>query len=512
MENAMRKKFLTGMALALCLFLGSGTVSYAGEDYSQESAYIYSREGRAVSIPDAYEYKTSLSLMDIEVDGEGLSGAADMFVSGEDKIYIVDSIKGVVVRLDEDLNVERIYTEYYYSDGTVTTLKKPEGIFVAADGTMYIADTENKRILIADEEAQVQQEIFKPENLVGVKLTSFLPTKIVVDSTGRISVVARNNNNGLLQFTKDGEFTGYMGAPSVQVSAMEKIIRKLSTDEQRAQMQYYVPTEYNNIKIDEKNFIWGTISSVSAEEIDQVIMYGDMSGKVTPIKKLNTMGSDVLKRKGLFAPVGELNFGDTPSKMTDVALGENGIYTLLDGYYGKLFTYNSDGVLLHVSLRKGTKKGQLMTPIAVDYVGSKLYVLDSGLGQILMYSPTTYGSLLIEAEGYSANGDYDLANETWRKVAERNSNFDYAYVGLGNSEESAGNYEQAMEYYMNADETEKYSDAKEALRKQQADSIFPVLFVSIILLVVILILASVVRRVRCYIKGETYVRRGREDE
>ncbi|MBQ8823421.1 MAG: hypothetical protein IJZ82_12325 [Lachnospiraceae bacterium] len=508
----MRKKFLLGLAFALCVLLGNTSVSYAGEEYSQESAYIYSRNGRAVSIPDAYEYKKSLSLMDIEVDGEGLSSASDMFVSEANKIYILDSIKGVVVRLDEDFNVERIYTEFTCKDGSTTTLKKPEGVYVAEDGTMYIADTENKRILIVNEDAQVQQEILKPENLVGIKLTSFLPTKIVVDSTGRISVVARNNNNGLLQFTKDGEFTGYMGAPSVQVSAMEKLLRKISTDEQRAQMQYYVPTEYNNIKIDEKNFIWGTISSVSAEEIEQVIMYGDMSGKVTPIKKLNTMGKDVLKRKGLFAPVGELYFSDTPSKMTDVALGENGIYTLLDSYYGKLFTYNSDGILLHVSCRKGTKKGQLMTPIAVDYVGSKLYVLDSGLGQILMYSPTTYGSLLIEAEGYSVSGDYDLANETWRKVAERNSNFDYAYVGLGNSEYSAGNYEQAMEYYMNADETEKYSDTKETLRKQQAGSIFPLMFIAIILLVVILTLASVTRRVTCYIKGETYHRRGREDE
>lgn len=508
----MRKKILMGLALALCIVLGSTPVSYASEDYSQESAYIYSREGRAVSIPDAYEYKKSLSLMDIEVNGEGLSSAADMFVSVSDKIYIVDSIKGAVVRLDENLTVEKIYTEFILQDGTVTTLKKPEGIFVADDGTMYIADTENKRILITDEEGNVQQEILKPENLVGIKLTSFLPTKIVVDSTGRMSVVARNNNNGLLQFTKDGEFTGYMGAPSVQISALDKLLRKISTDEQRAQMQYYVPTEYNNIKIDEKNFIWGTISSVSAEEIDQVIMYGDMSGKVTPIKKLNTMGTDVLKRKGLFAPVGELYFGDTPSKMTDVALGENGIYTMLDSYYGKLFTYNSDGVLLHVSLRKGTKKGQLMTPVAVDYVGSRLYVLDSGLGQILMYSPTTYGSLLIEAEGYAANGDYDLANETWRKVAERNSNFDYAYVGLGNSEYSTGNYEQAMEYYMNADEVEKYSDTKEALRKEQADSIFPIMFMAIILLVVILTLASLARRIRCYVKGETYIQHGREDE
>ncbi len=508
----MRKKFLIGVAFALSIMLASTPVSYANEDYSQESAYIYSREGRAVSIPDAYEYKKSLALMDIEVNGEGLSSAADMFVSENNKIYIVDSIKGVIVRLDEDLAVERIYTEFINQDGTATTLKKPEGIYVSDDGTMYIADTENKRILITDEEANVKQEILKPENLVGIKLTSFLPTKIVVDSTGRMSVVARNNNNGLLQFTKDGEFTGYMGAPSVQISALDKLLRKISTDEQRAQMQYYVPTEYNNIKVDEKNFIWGTISSVSAEEIEQVIMYGDMSGKVTPIKKLNTMGKDVLKRKGLFAPVGDLYFGDTPSKMTDVALGENGIYTLLDSYYGKLFTYNSDGVLLHVSLRKGTKKGQLMTPVAVDYVGSRLYVLDSGLGQILMYSPTTYGSLLIEAEGYAANGDYDLANETWRKVAERNSNFDYAYVGLGNSEYSAGNYEQAMEYYMNADETEKYSDTKEALRKEQANSIFPVMFMAVILLVVILTMASVIRRIRCYIKGETYIHKGREDE
>jgi hypothetical protein len=61
--------------------------------------------------------------------------------------------------------------------------------------------------------------------------------------------------------------------------------------------------------------------------------------------------------------------------------------------------------------------------------------------------------------------DFDTAIEKWRDVLKRNNNFDEAYVQIGLAYYRAGDYEQAVEYYKLAYETENYSDAYREIRK-----------------------------------------------
>lgn len=41
----------------------------------------------------------------------------------------------------------------------------------------------------------------------------FYPVKVATDDTGRIYVVARNLNMGIVTMTAEGKFMGYIGAP-----------------------------------------------------------------------------------------------------------------------------------------------------------------------------------------------------------------------------------------------------------------------------------------------------------
>lgn len=485
-------------------------LAYAYTDYTEEISYVYNRYGGSVKIPTAYEYKTYISLK--EVAGLDITSPADMFVKENGELFVIDSKLGAILMFSKELKFTGSLAEFRMPDGTATVLNKPEGIFVTKEDLIYVADTGNNRILVCDRQGNVNREILQPETILGTDLVSFLPTRVVVDSAGRISVVSRNINSGIMQFSAEGVFTGYVGAPSVKIDAFSKLLRKFSTAKQRAQMQTYVPTEYNNIKIDSKNFIWGTISSLSGTDIASVINNKDLSGSVTPIKKLNTMGADVLRRKGVFAPVGELWFYDTPSKIIDVGIGPNGIYSMLDSQVGRIFTYNNDGILLYAFAQKGTKKGNTQNPVAIDYIGNQIVVLDSGLCQLIVYEPTDYGTLLIDAEGYYAKGDYEMSNELWKQVAELNSNFEYAYIGLGNSNYSNKEYEEAMEYYKYADDSDAYSKAKEMLRKDSAKQVFPIVFLVIILSILLYLGGNIVRRIRRYARGEDmYVRKEEED-
>ena len=490
--------------LAAALFAGSCPTA---EAYYTESAssstYNYSKWGFPLKSPDAYDYSRTVDLR--RVGGYDLTNLIDMFVADE-YIYIVESSLGIIFRFDTAMNYVDCLKEFTMPDGSTSTLLKPEGMFVSSEGKVYIADTGHSRVLVCDWNGNVSLELLKPENLVGTSLSTFLPTRVVADSAGRINVVARNINSGIMQFTSEGYFTGYIGAPSVSVDPFTKLLRRFYTDTQRAAMTTYVPTEYNNIKIDENNFIWGTISALTESDLISTINSQDLTGAVTPIKKLNMKGKDVLIRQGDFAPVGDLVWASGPSRIVDVGLGP-----MLDNNKGRIFTYNNNGIMLYTFGGKGTAKGETQTPIALDYVGDNILVLDSGLCSVLMFEPTVYGKLLIDAEWYYQEGEYDTANECWRQVTELNSNFAYPYIGLGDAEYNKENYEDAMAYYEFAEDRDSYSNAKERIRKNKMSVSFPYMVGAVILLALLFVGKGIYVRVRRYIRGElmTY---GRDEE
>lgn len=500
-----------GAAFCLALMILAGSITQTDAYYTEQAVnatYIYNSFGMAVQTPDAYEFVKQIDLR--ALDGYDIASLADMCVTKDGSLYVLDSALGVIFFLDSELNYKGCLSEFVLPDGTTTVLKKAEGVFVSEKGVMYIADTGNARVLVCDMKGNVSLVVEKPENLLGTNLSSFLPIRVVADSAGRISIVARNINSGIMRFTSEGIFTGYTGAPSVTVDAFTKFLRKFYTEKQLASMTTYVPTEYNNIKIDSNNFIWGTISSLKTADIQAAISDQDLSGKTTPLKKLNMMGSDVLVRKGDFAPLGDLQF-ETPSKIVDVGLGPNGLYSMLDSSLGRIFTYNSSGIMLYIFGGKGTAKGDLQTPIAIDYIGEKIVILDSGLRSLIVYEPTHYGELLIDAEGFYLDGDYNEANAAWQEVTTINANFKYPYIGLGNAEYNKGNYEDAMEYYQYADARTPYSNAKEKIRKAAVSEMFPYIVTVVIILMAAFVGKGIYKKVRSYVKGEL-VTYGEEDE
>lgn len=486
------------LCLAAALLFGSGleAEAYYSEE-SSSSTYIYSKWGFPLESPDAYEYSRSIDLRTI--GDESVNRLVDMCITDE-YVYLLETSLGTIFRFDLDMNYIDKLKEFRLPDGSASTLKKPEGIYVAPTGKIYIADTENNRVLVTDWKGNVSQVILKPENLVGTKLTTFLPIRVVADSAGRITVVGKNFNSGLMQFTPEGYFTGYVGAPAVTVDAFTKLLRKFYTETQRKALTTYVPTEYNNIKIDGNNFIWGTISAIDESDLVKAINTG--KGTATPIKKLNMKGSDVLVRNGDFPPVGDLQWTSGPSRIKDVGLGPNNIYSLLDATMGRIFTYNNNGVMLYTFGGNGTAKGETQLPAEIDYVGNNIYVLDSGLRSVIIFEPTLYGQLLIDAEGYYRDGDYDKANECWKQVTELNSNFAYPYVGLGNAEINNGNYEDAMAYYEFADDRNAYSNAKEKLRKDSMSVKFPYIVGAVLILALLFVGKGIYIRVRRYVRGE----------
>lgn len=478
-------KVLAIMASVIALLAadcGIGAVCAHASD--ADKSYIYDENRVAKHVPDAYDHYLSVAL---RADGLSAVKPSDLFVT-EQNVYVTDYGNNRILILDDQFRMSRTITELTDKNGVVSAFKQPNGIFAYEDGRMLVADTGNNRIVLCDADGSILLQIDKPGNMVGVSAENeFLPLKVAADTIGRIYVVAENINNGILQFDSEGVFIGYLGAPTVKADFLTLLWKSIFSKEQQSQMESFVPTEYNNLFIDEEDFLWGTIGTEPE----------------SPIRKLNAMGNDVLARNGLFAPQGDLVAADAASSViVDVATNPNGMYSMLDQTRGRIFTYDVNGNLLFAFGNKGEREENFAQPIAITYFRDMLLVLDTAHNSLQVFRPTAYGELLFEAVDAQYTGDFDAANTLWSQIASENSNLKYAFSGLGNAELSKGNYEQALTYFKYAGDTVGYSNAKEQLRKQQMKTGFPFLFGGAAVLIVGLILNSLIRKFLRYYRGE----------
>ena len=473
-------KYLSALLIIALMLFQVTAAAYEGNGGS--TSYTYDENGNDVSIPDAYTFKKSVDITDSE--GVRASDPHGLVVSEETgKTYVVDTGNNRILVFSDDFSYEKALSEF-------------------KNGDLLIADTQNNRIIKCNADGNVKQVIERPENMTGVSDSEvFLPVKLAVDSIGRIYVVARNINRGIIQLDSQGKFMGYIGSPQVQYDIMTIILRRFYTEAQQAKSEQFVPTEYNNICMDGEDFLWATISSLDAEDIENTIKSKDKSGSVTPVKKLNTMGTDVLKRNGFYAPMGDLEFDEEPSRIIGVSTSDNGVYSMLDQQNGHVFTYDDNGNLLFVFGKLGNEKSSFQTPADIRYKGDQILVLDSGLGKIFVFSPSSYGELVLEAVASQYNGDYEEAYGLWSQLASQNTNFKYAFVGLGNAMLEQGEYDAALKYFKYAEDTERYSDTVEIIRKQNVQKYFPAIMVTVIVIAVVILLYHIIRRFVRYYKG-----------
>ena len=483
------------IAMAVLFFAAFFSFSITTEAASGQ-AYCYDRDGFPQISPSPYVLDEIISLKN---QNKTNISPSDMYISSDGLIYILDSENGEVAIYNQNFELKNRITSFNGSE--VYKLAKPQGIFVSENKCMYIADTENHRILKSDISGNNAEIFGMPEGINELKKDSdYLPEKIVVDNDGRIFVAARSVVNGLIALSKDGKFITYIGAPKVKLDAFTAFWRKFSTQEQRNRMENYIPTEYSNIALDNEGFIYGCISAISESDFNEAILSGDISGNTTSVRRINSVGQDILRRKGTLPILGDLVKG-AQSYVVDVGIGDFGTYSLLDSNFGHIFTYDQNGNLLFVFGNVGTGRGEFSRPVAIGYHESKLFILDSILSQITVFRMTDYGKSLYEALEDAYNGDFDEAHQAWGVVQELNPGLDVAYSGIGTAFLNSGEYKMSMEFYKLAGNMQGYSEAYEMYRKDTIKKFTPLIVVIIIVLLVILIIVPMIKRFMNYYKS-----------
>ena len=473
--NRRHRKKLAALLVAV-LLLGCGAPAVGA--YPGYDSYSYNYWGDIVVEPAPYTPYQVLTGGSIAEELGALKDPADMCV-GNGRIYIADSGNNRIVVLREDFTLELVIKEFYSGEGLEDmesdTLPVPDP--AAETDSPPVGENEEKPSDGSEEagakEEENGQENEEPPLPPGVSVFSN-PQGVYA---GRIYVTAYGVNLGLIELDKNGEFQTFIGAIEVTTNMAEYIWKNyFTTKEQRERMTKSIPTEYSNIFLDEKQFIYGTISTLSED---------DIKAGADVVRRLNPTGVDVLRRLGNVPVAGDVGATAEGTKFNDIAATSFGTYFVLDSAQGKIFTYDADGNLLFAFGQLGNRWGNTQKPAALCLLddGQRLLLLDSYTGQILVYDSTDYGSSILRALELGSNGKMEEAYGEWEHVLKLNSNNEYAYVGISQYYLKQGKYQQAMEYAQKVNNRAYYDKAFVQYRKNLMQGQFGIYVTAAIVLV-----------------------------
>lgn len=485
-----RMKFFALLAVILCFAVILSLPASASD--TRYTSYTYNSEGESIAAPEAYSVKNLIDVSELGVTVEKLT---DMDADANGNLYIVDSALNQIIKLDANNNLSAVVTTL--SNGEA--LKEPHGISVGLDGNVYVADTGNARIIKLDAELNVIDIFGAPDKKEAQYDYDYKPLSVEADFDGRVYVIAENQTQGIFQFDKKGKFLGYYGAAKVIPSLSELFFRKFASQEQLKGMMRFIPTEYSNMALDGEGFMFCTVSTYSATEIQTAALTPDSS--VTPIRRLNQSGSDILLRNGAFNPVGDMEFkyeyNDSmsgASTFVDITAYKYGVYSALDSRRGRIFTYNDQGELLYIVGSRGNDKGAFTAPTAILYRGDDMLVLDSSNATVTEFEPTKYALLTLRGIELYQKGEYEEEEKTWGEVLKIFPHSGVALKGIGKAYYNNGDYLKAMEYYEKAGNREYYSKALGKYINEAAGSAMKIILPCLAGILVIFIVIKILKK------------------
>ena len=493
------KKITTILCVVFSVIMIASCMVLPASASSAYQTYTYSIDGYALYSPDAYTAEKNVDAaymgLDLNLDNPG-----DMICDDQQNVYIADTANNRIVVLDRYYKLKFIINTFRNGQGVMDSLTLPQGVFVS-DNYIWVCDTGANRIVVFNRDGSFSRVIEEPESPLFDDNSVYKPVAIAVDKYERLYVVSSTTYQGIIVMTSDGAFTGFIGAQAVTISAWEILWRRFQTDEQRENSEQYVATEYNNIALN-GDFIYVTTSTIDEGSVAASIRGKDKTGKYAPVKLLNQAGTEIMRRNGFYPPSGEIDYSTRStdaskniptgvSRLIDVASGPEQTWSVIDEKRSRIYTYDFDGNLLFAFGDQGANLlGNISSIEAICYQGNTMLILDKDKKSITVFERTEYGDVLLDAIAAENRQDYTTAINLWTDVLKRNSNFDAAYIGIGQAMYRNGEFEESLEYFEAAYDTLNWSTSYKDIRKEFMSDYFLFLLVGILVLIIALLLVA----------------------
>lgn len=444
--------------------------------------FTYDKWGNATPAPNGYLPEKSIFGTDIGT-GDFFEPQDLFYCKARQEIYIADSGNMRIVVTDENFGLIKVISELSWN-GSPYPLKRPTGIYVLDDGTIYIADQMNAEVIICNQDGEILKKYGKPEsNLIDGQM-EYKPSKVTVDKIGKIYVQSLGVFQGLIYLKPDGTFVKYFGANKVEMTMKRisiKLWKTILGDKASANMQSFNPIEYGNIFMAEDGFIYATAEA------------SQNSTKL--IAKLNPLGVDISR---LGRPIWYSN-----ADFADITVDAEGIITVIDTKYGSIYQSDKNGQLMFAFGGIGDQLGLFKIPTSIIEVDNKLYVLDSDKRSITQFGLTSFGEKVRTAISLYNHGLYKDSIEPWQEVIRSNANYLLAYTGVGKAYYQLEEYKTSMDYYKLANDRSNYSIAYKEYSLLAMRNNFGII-------ILIIIAASVLYQLgRIYLKKRRRVREGK---
>lgn len=414
------------MLLAIVLFLPLGI-------HAEGQAFIVDRERDFVPIPTSYEvYATIRNLGSAGF----MNHPEDLFLGPDELLYVADTENDRVLKLDLEGNVLDIITS-----AAGVPFKKPRGVYVHDDLSVWVADTGNLRIATLNADLTDRKIYIKPDSALLASNFTFDVQKIFVNNAGYIYALKGAN---LISLDEGNGFRGYFGATEVGFSLSRFLTRLLGSKSQVERTVKQEPASYSNFYIGADQMIYGILSTKSTAQI----------------RKLNSVGSNTYPEDTYGIILKDKDNKPLEPFFADITVEKNGILSLVDKNSGLVYQYDQEGNLLCCFGGLGDSGGRFQIPISIvaDSRGY-LYVLDYATGIITIFQPTRFIRLIHQAVTLHGEGRYEEALDYWKDALEIDSNFALAHQGIAKVMGKQEKWEASMRAYYLADDKEGYSEA-----------------------------------------------------
>ena len=482
-----KKIFKLIVVTVLCLMVLFSNLSVSAKEVY--SSYTYGNEETAENAPEAVAfYKT----IDSSSLGFPVGAVTDLYYHEESKIlFAVDQTNNCILKLDFEGNLLG-KIESFNNVGKEETFFEPTGVFVDEKQNIYICDTGNHRIVHLNNDLSLVRIIDAPESTILGKDFVFNPTHLVIDSIDRFYVISTGFNQGVLCLDEKGNFLNCLGTPAVTFNMVDYLWKMISTEKQKDRMEKYIPTEYNNISIDNEDFLYVTCSNYT--------IWNYISGEAATLKKLNAKGRDIIASDGAYKPYGDRTVTrkgnhSGGSVLVDVLSMDYGMFCSVDRNRGKVFVYNNNSQLLFEFGTIGDYNGSFSKPSSVEYTNRTFAISDSQKCNISLFKVNDYGNKLIETARLHQLGDYEAEEKLWSEIFTLNNNSTIALTGLANVEHRNGDYKSAMKNFKSADDTEGYAKAFKEYRKEMLNEYaIPIIVVLCVALTALIVISKLYKR------------------
>lgn len=257
-RNRKLKLIVSSLLLSTILALiPSGSVLAAGR------TYVVDEDDNLMPVPAAYEVYDSI--YNLKEYGT-LSHPQDILLDGTD-IYVADSENNRVLKMDRSGNVLQEYTEAFDQK-----LKNPCGIFVDGEKNIWIADTGNLRIVVIDQEGNSLETFGKPDSNLLSDTFAFDAQKIALNSIGNIYALKGAN---LMSIDRANNFHGYLGAVEVGFSLSRLLVRTFGSRSQVERTMKQQPASYSNFMIGSDGMIYGVLATGERNQIRRLNSVGN---------------------------------------------------------------------------------------------------------------------------------------------------------------------------------------------------------------------------------------------